>query len=172
MQTYLEAALWSIALLFAAYRAARTPSGMRRGWWLVLVATFAFAADKLFDLHGVFHELARTLAHALDPEHQLRGPNAIYRNVALSVGFLVAAALLYLWLRREHRPGKGMLICLLSILLVGGIVTSRAMPGLQSESVELLLKIVEGVAWLLMIAGIAIGNPKPAARAQLRDGFL
>lgn len=169
----LEGALWAVLLLGAWLRTRRTPRDERPGWWLVLAGLSLIVVDKVFDVHAVAHAAGTWIATAVDPEHQLRGPNAVYRNVALIGGFVVASAAVVWWLRRDARVGRGKLLCLGGLLLVGALLALRLMPQLEDHLADWLTKGIELLAWLLVAGGLWRGDRRRAAAARpLVDGFL
>jgi hypothetical protein len=171
---WLEAALWGLVGAVAVQRAVNSPGGARVGWWLVAAATGVFAADKVLDVYGLLYQAGRSVAVAVDPEHQLRGPNAAWRNSALAVLFAVGAFALWWLLRRDEGGGRGKRWCYAGIVIVLGLVVARLVPGLQDLLAGILSKPFEAAAWLCCAIGLAIGNRKrtPPPRTVQPDGFL
>ena len=168
----LECALWAVAALGAAVRALGTGAGTRIGWWLLAAATATFALDKVVDLLTPMTEFGRALATRIDPEHQLRGPHAIYRDAVLAVGFVVGAVLLWWLLRKDRQLRRGKLWGFAGVLLVFAIVVVRLAPPLQPLVTDYVTKPVEAAAWLCVMLGVVVGaGPPPPPRVQA-DGFL
>lgn len=168
----LEAALWAIAALGALGRALGGAPGTRIGWYVLAAATATFALDKVVDMLSVLHSVGRALAVRVDPEHQLRGPNAGYRDAALAALFVAGCLLLWWLLRKDRQLRRGKLWGFAGVVLVFGIVVVRLAPPLQPLVSDHVTKPIEALAWLCVVVGLCIGaGPRPAPRIEA-DGFL
>ncbi|MBL8727775.1 MAG: hypothetical protein JNM25_05050 [Planctomycetes bacterium] len=168
----LEGVLWVLLLVFASVRTWRAPPDERPGWWLVAGGLLLIVVDKAFDVHAVAHAVGTWIAVAIDPEHQLRGPNAGYRDAALVGGFVVACAAAAWWLRRDARVGTHKLLCLGGLALVGALLAARLMPQLEKHLPDWLTKAIELAAWSLVLAGLWLGGRRAGRPRPLIDGFL
>lgn len=168
----MEAALWAIAALGALARAIGSAPGTRIGWSVLAAATTTFALDKIVDILSVMNSVGRALAVRLDPDHQLRGPNAGYRDAALALLFACGCALLWWLLRKDRQLRRGKLWGFAGIVLVFGIVVVRLAPPLQPFVSDYVTKPIEALAWLCVVVGVCIGAGSRPAPSVQADGFL
>lgn len=170
----LEGLLWGLLLLGAALCTRRAPPGQRPGWWLIAAGLGLIVADKAFDVHAVLHAVGTGIATAVDAEHQLRGPNAPYRDAALALGFALSLGAVAWWLRRDEHIGRAKLSCLAGLALVGALLAMRLMPELERYLPDWITKGIELMAWALVAAGLWQGRVRAttAAKERLVDGFL
>lgn len=168
----LEGILWGLLLAFAVLRLVRTPRGQRPGWWLIAAGLLLIVVDKAFDVHAVAHAIGTSIATSIDPEHQLRGPNAPYRDATLVVGFLVSLGAVAWWLRRDEHIGRSKLLALAGLGLVGALLAARLMPELEDYLPDWITKSIELAAWSLVAAGLWRGRARPATAGRMVDGFL
>jgi len=168
----LEGTLWGLLLLWAAVRTWRTPGAERPAWWLICGGLLLIVVDKAFDVHAIAHAFGTWIASAVDPEHQLRGPHAGYRNAVLVGGLLVACVLVAWWLRRDARVGRDKLSCLAGLVVVGALLAVRLMPQFEELLADWMTKAVELVAWSLVFGGLIVARRRVAAPRGVVDGFL
>jgi len=76
------------------------------------------------------------------------------------------------WLRRDQRIGRGKLLCLAGLGLVGALLAARLMPQLEPVMVDWVTKSVELLAWSLVLAGQWLSRARAARPPQLTDGFV
>lgn len=168
----LEGLLWGVAMVFACLRLRGAPRDQRQGWWLVAVGLSLIVVDKAFDVHAVLHAVGTWIATGVDPEHQLRGPHAVYRNVVLLFGLVGACVAVAWWLRRDAHVSRAKLLCLGGLLLVGALLAVRLMPQLEEFLPDWLTKAVELSAWSLVMLGLWQGRARAVPTARVVDGFL
>lgn len=167
----LEGLLWAVALVWAVVRVCRTPREQRPGWLLVATGLLLIVLDKAVDVHAVLHAAGRWLAVTIDPEHQLRGPHAVHRNVALLCGLCGGCVAVAWWLRRDAHVGRAKLCCLGGLLLVAALLAARLMPQFEELLPDWLTKGVELAAWLLVLCGLSLAGRRPRGPG-LEDGFV
>ncbi len=166
-----EGALWGILLLLAIVLVSRAPAGRRATWGLILAGLCLIVADKAFDVHAVAHDIGQWIAIAIDPEFQLRGPHAIWRNITLGVLF-VGSLWFVTWLvRHDEAIGRAKLLCLAGLALVGALLAARLAPGVEQYLADWLTKSVELAAWMSVLAGQLIGLRRKK-EPRIVDGFL
>lgn len=168
----LEGLLWAVALVFAGVRLRAAPRGQRPGWWLIAAGLLLIVLDKAVDVHAILHAAGTWIAVAVDPEHHLRGPHAVHRNVALLLGLVFACGAVAWWLRRDEHVGRAKLFCLVGLLVVGALLAVRLMPQLEEHLPDWLTKAIELGAWSLVLLGLWQGRSRPAPTARVVDGFL
>ena len=166
-----EGLLWGLLLVVALVLLARSPKGARWGWGLVAAGLLAIVADKAFDVHAVAHAVGTWIATSVDPENQLRGPNAIWRHVAFGVLFVAAGGAVVWMLRHDAAVGRAKVLCLAGLVVIGALLGARLSPGLEEHLPDWLTKVIELVAWLLVLAGQWLAVRRPAPR-RIVDGFL
>ncbi|MEO6596453.1 MAG: hypothetical protein ABIP94_17010 [Planctomycetota bacterium] len=169
---WLEAVLWGATGCVAATLARRAAPGARVGWWIVVAGTVVIVLDKIVDLHAYLHALGLSITTAIDPELKLRGAHALYRDVALGVFFLAGVGVLGWLVRRDEQVGRAKLLCYAGFLVVLGLVVVRLVPSVQDHLPDLLLKLIEVVAWSLVVAGECLGWKRPQVARVRPDGFL
>jgi len=167
----LEGTMWGALALLGVLVLVRAPRGQRWTWSLVLVGLVLIVADKAFDVHAFVHDVGQWIATAIDPEFQLRGPNAIWRNMALGVLFLGALWFVGWLLRHDESVGRAKLLCLAGLAVVGALLAARLAPGLGEYLEDWITKVVELAAWTMVLWGQVLGLRR---RRQPRfvDGFL
>jgi hypothetical protein len=166
-----EGALWGALLVFAVVLLRRAPPGARWAWGLIAAGLALIVIDKAFDLHAVGHAFGRWIATALDPDNQLRGPNAIYRNVALATGLVGAGAIVVVLLRRDSDVGRAKLLCFCGLGVVGALLAARLAPGVEVFLADWLTKAIELCAWVLVSCGEWLGA-RPPRETGVVDGFV
>jgi hypothetical protein len=150
----------------------RAPRGERPAWYLIAAGMALIVIDKAFDVHAVAHDLGTWIATTVDPEHQLRGPHASYRDAALASGFLSVCIAVAWWLRRDERVGRAKLLCLGGLALVGALLAVRLMPQLEDHLPDWTTKSIELSAWSLVLAGLWRDRRRAPKVSPLVDGFL
>ncbi|MFM1871504.1 MAG: hypothetical protein RL398_926 [Planctomycetota bacterium] len=149
---------WGLAVACAALLRA----GARGLWWVVAAGVVTIAVDKLVDLQTRLYQLAKVVRNALDGPIDLHSHREGLKAAAL-VSVLVAVVIAALWLARRDRDiDRGKLLALGGLLVVGGLVTLRLVPGLGWLADERVSWAFEAVAVALLVAGLA------AARRRLR----
>ncbi len=168
----LEGLLWGALLVFALLRTLRAPRGERAGWWLIAAGLVLIVVDKAFDIHAVAHDAGTWIATSIDPEHQLRGPHAVYRDATLLGGFLLACAAVVSWLRRDEHVGRNKVLCLCGLGLVGALLAARLMPQLEPYMLDWVTKPIELLAWCLVLGGTLAGRSSRPRHRPIIDGLV
>ncbi len=166
-----EGALWGILLLFATVLVRRAPAGQRRAWGLILAGLCLIVADKAFDVHAIAHDTGQWIALAIDPEFQLRGPHAIWRNMALGALFVGSLWFVTWLIRRDESLGRAQMFCLVGLALVGALLAARLAPGIEQYLADWITKSIELAAWMSVLAGQLIGLRR-RKEPRVVDGFL
>lgn len=166
-----EGVLWGILLLLAIVLLVRAPRGQRWTWGLILTGLALIVADKAFDVHAVAHDIGQWIAIAIDPEFQLRGPHAIWRNLALGGLFLFALWCVGWLLRHDESIGRAKLLCLAGLAVVGALLAARLAPGIEEYLEDWITKFVELAAWMLVLSGELVGLRRKR-QPRFVDGFL
>lgn len=148
---------WGLAIGCAALLRA----GARGLWWVVAAGVLAIAVDKLVDLQSRLYQLARMVRNALDGPVDLHTHRDGLKAAAL-VAVLVLVGCAALWLARRDRDlDRAKLLALAGLLVVGGLVTLRLVPGLGWLADERASWACEALAVALLAAGLV------AARRRL-----
>lgn len=166
-----EGVLWGATLVVAVALFVRAARGERWTWGLVAAGLATIVADKMFDVHAVAHACGRWIAIALDPVNQLRGPNEVWRDIALVAGFVAACGVVVWTLRHDARVGRAKVLCLAGLVLVGVLLVARLAPGVAGYLEDWLSKAIELIAWGLVVSGEWIGFCRPRER-RVVDGFV
>ncbi|HEX5053477.1 MAG TPA: hypothetical protein VFZ65_16990 [Planctomycetota bacterium] len=169
---HLEAVLWGALGVVAAVLARRSPKGSRAGWWVVVAGVVTIVLDKLFDVYSCLHAIGRGIATAIDPELHLRGAHASYRDAALVVLFAAGSAGLVWLVRRDESIGRAKLLCFAGFVVVLALVLVRLVPTLQEHLPDALTKLIEVVAWSLVVAGEWLALRRPRVAGVRPDGYL
>lgn len=167
----LEGLLWGALLLGAAASVVRSPRGARIGWLLIAAGLSLIVVDKAFDVHAIAHSIGQSIAIAVDPENQLRGPNAVYRDVALGALFVAAAAAAAWVLWRDADVGRDKVFCYVGLCCVGALLAARLAPGIEERLHDWVTKAIELTAWSLVCYGEWLGRRRPVPRRPV-DGFV
>lgn len=156
-----EAALWALPCAGALLLFLRGARGRRLGWLLIAAGCAAVVLDKAVDLQTVLHQAGQGLVRHLDPEHRMRGPNAWMRWVLLGGGFALGAAVLVAAALRDRGLCAGRRLGLLGLVLVLGFLAVRLLPAVKVRVDGGTALLVEGLCWLLVLAGVLRGARRP-----------
>lgn len=167
----LEGLLWGALLLGAAALAVRSPRGARIGWLLIAAGLLLIVVDKAFDVHAIAHAFGQWIAIAVDPENQLRGPNAVYRDVALGTIFVAVAGAAAWVLRRDTDVGRDKVLCYVGLCCVGALLALRLAPGIEERLHDYVTKAIELIAWSFVLAGEWTGTRRSLPKRRA-DGFV
>ena len=169
--TVLEGVLWGALLAVALVLFVRSPTGTRWTWGLIVAGLATIVVDKAFDVHALLHALGTWIATSVDPVHHLRAPNAFHRNAALVVLFVLALVAVVWLLRHDADVGRAKVSCLAGLVVIGALLAARVAPGVSEFLSDWIVKVIELVAWLLVLRGEWLAFRRPPQR-RLVDGFL